>query len=200
VHALNGNHETMNVQGDFRYVTPAGLRFGAVTPVSPLSANVPHRFRERAQAFLPGGAYATLLSRRKMVLVVGDSAFAHGGIEPQHIAYGLDRINQEVSDWMRGTAPTPPAAVTSENGPVWTRLYGGAETSEVCRIARQVVEALDVRRIVVGHTVQKNGVSSICNQSLWRIDVGLAAYYGDQPVSVLEVVGQRVRALAGPRP
>src|SRR5690606_34714493 len=97
VHALNGNHETMNVQGDFRYVTEAGLKFGAVSPASPLSGSVPDKFKVRAQAFLPGGAYARLLSKRSLVLVVGDSAFAHGGILPSHIAYGLDRLNREAS-------------------------------------------------------------------------------------------------------
>lgn len=197
--ALNGNHETMNVQGDFRYVTAQGLNFGDVAPASPHAGAAPERFRQRAEAFLPGGAYAKSLSRRPVVAVVGASAFVHGGILPEHVEYGLDRINREVMAWMAGEAVQMPAVIAEENALVWTRAYGGPETPEVCQLVRRVLEALRVRRIVVGHTVQKTGVTSICDGSVWRIDVGLAAYYGDSPVSVLEVKGNRVGVLSAPR-
>ena len=197
--ALNGNHETMNVQGDFRYVTQQGLHFGDVAEASPHAGAAPDRYRQRAEAFLPGGAYAKALSRRPVVAVVGTSAFAHAGILPDHVEYGLDRINREVMAWMAGDAARVPPAIAAEDGPVWTRAYGGSETPEVCRAARRVLDALRVRRIVVGHTVQKDGVTSICDRSVWRIDVGLAAYYGDAPTSVLEVKAGQVQVLTAPR-
>lgn len=197
--ALNGNHETMNVQGDFRYVTEHGLHFGDVAPASPLAAAAPEQYRERAAAFFPGGAYAKRLARRPVVAVVGSSAFAHGGILPEHVEYGLDRINREVMAWMAGDSPTMPPAIAAENALVWTRAYGGPETPEVCQIVRRVLDELKVQRIVVGHTVQKEGVTSICDGSVWRIDVGLSAYYGDGPISILEVKAGQVGALTMPR-
>jgi len=197
--ALNGNHETMNVQGDFRYVTEHGLHFGDVAPASPLGPSAPERFRQRAEAFLPGGAYAKTLSRRPVVAVVGGSAFAHGGILPKHVDYGLDRINREVMAWMAGGAPQIPAAIAAEDALVWTREYGGPETPEACQLVRRVLSSLSVQRIVVGHTVQKSGVTSICDGSVWRIDVGLSKYYGDAPISVLEVKAGKVGVVSAPR-
>lgn len=197
--ALNGNHETMNVQGDFRYVTEHGLHFGDVAMASPLGPSAPERFRQRAEAFLPGGAYAKILSRRPVVAAVGGSAFVHGGILPQHVEYGLDRINREVMAWMAGDSPQLPAAIAAEDALVWTREYGGPETPEVCQVVGRVLGSLNLRRIVVGHTVQKTGVTSICDGSVWRIDVGLSKYYGDSPISVLEVKAGKVGVLSAPR-
>ncbi|HEY6725918.1 MAG TPA: metallophosphoesterase [Polyangiaceae bacterium] len=197
--ALNGNHETMNVQGDFRYVTQQGLHFGDVAPASPYAGAAPERYRERAEAFLPGGAYAKSLSRRPVVAVVGASAFAHGGILPEHLKYGLDRINREVMAWMAGDTTQMPAAIAAEDGLVWTRAYGGPESPEVCQAVRRVLDDLRVKRIVVGHTVQKAGVTSICDGAVWRIDVGLSAYYGDAPVAILEVKAGQARVLTAPR-
>jgi hypothetical protein len=48
--------------------------------------------------------------------------------------------------------------------------------------------------MVVGHTVQEPHISSACGGRVWRIDVGMSRHYGGAP-SVLEVVGDRVRAL-----
>lgn len=36
------------------------------------------------------------LSRNPTVLIVNDTVFAHGGLLPEHINYGLQRINREV--------------------------------------------------------------------------------------------------------
>lgn len=197
--ALNGNHETMNAQGDFRYVTPGALAFGEVNPVSPHAASAPERFRQRAAAFLPGGEYAKVLARRPIVAVVGDSVFAHGGVLPEHVDHGIAKMNREVTSWLLGEVPGPPRSVASEDAPVWTRAYGAEESTAVCEAARRVFAALGVRRLVVGHTVQKLGISSICDGSVWRIDVGMAAYYGQANVSVLEIKGGHVRALTAPK-
>ena len=46
--------------------------------------------------------------------------------------------------------------------------------------------AMGVKRIVVGHTVQSQGINSVCDGAVWRIDVGLAKHY-QGPIQVLEV-------------
>lgn len=196
VHSLNGNHEIMNAQGDFRYVTPGGFaQFTSVTEKSPLAQRAPVAMRGRAEAFLPGGQYARILARRPVVIVVGDTVFVHGGVLPEHVRYGIGKLNREVSAWMLGSVLVPPDLIRSESGPVWTRIYGAEQSEQVCATARRTLDALAVKRLVVGHTVQKQGITSICDGAVFRIDVGLAAYYGDRPVQVLEIAGKNARVL-----
>ncbi len=40
--------------------------------------------------------------------------------------------------------------------------------------------------MVVGHTVPPHGITSACDDKLWRIDVGLGKEYGG-PIEVLEL-------------
>lgn len=60
--------------------------------------------RTRAALFRPGGPLAQQFARHSTVLIVNDTVFAHGGLLPSHVAFGLDRINAAVSTWMS----TPP--------------------------------------------------------------------------------------------
>ena len=83
-----------------------------------------------------------------------------------------------------GGPQQPPLAMTAEESPVWTRSYGGDTTD--CAALASVEKTLGIKRMVVGHTVQKSGVNALCDGALWRIDVGLAKLY-DGPIQVLEV-------------
>jgi hypothetical protein len=71
----------------------------------------------------------------------------------------------------------------------------GLRTTPACATLGEVLSRLRVRRMVVGHTVQQEGISSGCDERVWRIDVGMAASYGGR-VQVLEIRGDRVRAIA----
>jgi len=76
---LNGNHETMNVLGDFRYVTEGALQaFEKFEPAAPLSIQVQGPYKSRAAAFLPGGGAALILAKRPLVVMVGDTVFDMG--------------------------------------------------------------------------------------------------------------------------
>ncbi len=199
VHVLNGNHETMNVAGDFRYVTPDGFKdfadVAAEGRVARLAMRAPERMRGRAQAFLPGGVFAQRLGRRNTVVIVGRTVFAHGGVLPVHVSYGLGRLNDEIRRWMTGASLNPPPIVEGENSPVWTRRYSSGTLSAVlCAEVEGVLRDLDVDRMVVGHTVQKEGVSSACDGKIWRIDVGIARHYGGR-VAALEVAHGEPRVL-----
>jgi hypothetical protein len=198
-HALNGNHEIMNVAFDFRYVTEGGFHDFEGLSGMPLSdprlTELPPRSRARAAAFLPGAPYAKLLGKHDVAMVIGDTAFVHGGLLPQHVRYGLDRINSETRAWMNGESKTPPSIVMGDDAPIWTRLYSGdSPSARECDTLRQTLAALAVKRLVVGHTVQKAGITSACDGKVWRIDVGLAAYYGGR-TEVLEIAGDEVRPI-----
>jgi hypothetical protein len=195
---LDGNHELMNVALDFRYVTPGGLKdFAGIVGAhldDPRLQSVPEAERARAAAFLPGAPVAHRLAARPIVAVVGDTVFVHGGVLPKHVRYGIDRMNREVSAWMEGAAPSAPKIVTSEDGPVWTRQYSAAAGEDDCRVLHEALALIPAKRMVVGHTVQRGGISPACGEQVWRIDVGLSRVYGGKP-EVLEITGDRVKPL-----
>jgi hypothetical protein len=197
LYRLNGNHEVMNVQGDFRYVSENGFKAYANEPRTgrPEIAELPEEKKGRAEAFLPGGRESRKLAALPAVWMVGDTLFAHGGVEPKHVHYGIDRINRELGAWMRGAAALP-KHLANEHTPFWTRSYGESPASEaVCTALDEVLSSLEAARLVVGHTPQKSGITFDCNRKLARIDVGLSAYYGNNPTEVLEIAGGEMRVV-----
>jgi hypothetical protein len=198
LHVLNGNHELMNAAGDLRYVTAGGfVDFADVPGVDvsdPRASRVPEPMRGRFLAFSPGGPYARKLAERPVILVVGETVFVHGGLLPEHVRRGLDAINGEVQRWLRGEGEISPDILQDDASPVWTRKYCENPRPADCQVLRETLAAVPARRLVVGHTVHKEGVLSACDGAVWCIDVGMAAYYGGHPEAI-EIVGEQVRVL-----
>ena len=123
--------------------------------------------------------------------------FAHGGVLPKHIDFGVEKINRDVRAWMAGAGSEEIVPVVmAEDSPVWTRLYSEPEASDdACSVLQTALERLEARRMVVGHTVQKDGITSACDGRVWRVDVGMAKHYGGKP-AVLEIVGDDVKIIA----
>lgn len=200
--AMSGNHEIMNAMFDFRYVTKGSYgHFDGVPgvkeaspPSGPNALNLPPEARSRAIAFAPGGPYAKMIAKRPVVARVGDSIFVHGGVLPKHVKKGLDKINADVAAFLDGTAKEPPSAAVSEDGVVWTRAYSAAPGKEECADLASVLTSLGAKRMVMGHTPQKPGIQPTCEKRGWRIDTGMAKFYGG-PIEVLEIKGDAVTVL-----
>ncbi len=197
VHVLNGNHELMNAYFDYRYVTDGGYEdFEDGTEVesidSLLATLKPHQ-RARAQAFRPGGDFALILAQRKTFLIIGGTLFTHGGVLPEHVDLGLDRMNDEIQAWLRNEAPQP-EWIRGDRSPVWNRLYSDAPDTAACDTLVTVLDRLGLARMVVGHTVQDAGITAYCGGRVWCIDVGIAAHYGGRP-EVLEIRGDALRGI-----
>ena len=195
--ALVGNHEIMNASLDFRYVTGAAFASFSMFDrgdAGPLPDGLAPQSMGRAAAFAPGGLYAKVLARRPFVVKVGDTVFVHGGILPKHVAYGLDRMEDELQAWLLEQRAQPPAPLVAEDGPVWTRAYSSDEGEPDCADLSRTLAQLGAKRMVVGHTVQHRGVSSACDGQVWRIDVGLSHYFGG-PIEALEIRGDAITGL-----
>jgi hypothetical protein len=188
---LLGNHELMNPAFDLRYVTRGGFRDFEDVPGLALDgfADAPAGARARLAAFAPGGPYARVLAGQPVVAIVGDTAFVHGGIVPG-VAATLDGEQRATRCWLEGAGP-PPAILDRQDGPVWDRSLGG-DAIDCGRLATALAE-LGAKRMVVGHTVQPR-ITSACGDTIYRIDVGLAAYYGG-PTEVLELTPAGARIL-----
>ncbi len=197
VYVLNGNHELMNAELDLRYVTAGGYEdfqdAVSVDPDDPELAAYDDSLRARVMAFRPGGVYARQLSRYNVVLILGGNVFVHGGILPKHVDYGLERLNAEVSMWLNGDGEHPPLLEERES-PVWARRYSRDVDDDDCETLADVLESLSAERMIVGHTVQSNGVTTYCNDRVWCIDVGMSTYYGGD-IAVLEITDDGLRVL-----
>lgn len=177
---LLGNHELMNTALDFRYVTPGGMRdFGG----------------KREEAFRPGGPWSKRIAQHNVIAIVGDTVFSHAGVLPDWVTM-LDDVNLSSRCWLDGQTREPPTALTSQNSPVWNRVWGRPDEVD-CALLDSVLTKLGAKRMVVGHTVQPTGINSSCDGKLWRIDVGLAKLY-DGPIQALEL-GDAPKVLSGTR-
>lgn len=74
--------------------------------------------------------------------------------------------------------------MTGANSPVWYRGYVQRSEIEICPEVQQVVQAMQVQRIVSGHNIMQNGkICSMCGGLVNLIDVGMShAYFGNMAV------------------
>ena len=175
--ALLGNHEAMNIVGDWRYVHPDDVAdFG-----SP---------EARRAAFAANGSLGTWLRARDVVAKVGDTVFVHGGVSARWAAVGIDSINKQAR---AALDVNPRAPVLGSEGPLWLRDYLQAPESVACPALHDALRALGASRMVVGHTTQRAGtVAHRCGGALLGIDTGISAHYGGHIAAVRIDAGDAV--------
>ncbi len=123
VHPLLGNHEVMNMSGDFRYVSEKGFRdflpqedkkarnramqrfrntYGPGVPLQQLKPAFEERFPPgyfgRLSSFWHDGEYGSWLLQQPALLKINGVVFLHGGLTEEVAALGLDAINRQVHE------------------------------------------------------------------------------------------------------
>jgi hypothetical protein len=131
VYVILGNHEVMNLTGDLRYVSeaeyasyldlePAGKReqafaafaadatargLGAAEAEQAFSEQFPPGYFGHRIAFSADGAYGKWIRSMPTMIVVGDTAFVHGGLSPLLLDTDVPTVNvtveQTVADYNR---------------------------------------------------------------------------------------------------
>lgn len=176
---LLGNHEVMNLQGDWRYVSPEDLAgYGG---------------EAARKAAFSSGTDATWLRGLDAVARVGDTVFVHGGVDARWARHGVAGLNALVH---RALDAGGDPAVLGPDGPLWNRAYLLADPPQACAELETALAALGAARMVVGHTRQESGrIAERCDGRLYGIDTGLSRAYGGPHDAALELGSAGARAL-----
>jgi hypothetical protein len=202
IHALIGNHEAMNVSGDFRYVPPADyesfrtpesekLRDTAYKEVAKQSpggngddafrqkwdAEHPLGYFERRALFGPDGIYGKWIRSHNAVIKIDDSIFLHGGISPKYAGYSLKKINDHVREELDDPRNPQGGIVTDRDGPLWYRGLAEGDEDALEGHVKKVLKNYGVKRIVIGHTFTDGAVTPRFDGRVLLIDIGLARLY-----------------------
>eukprot|EP00898_Chlorokybus_atmophyticus_P000393 jgi/Chlat1/1354/Chrsp119S00076 len=204
VHVLNGNHEIMNVEGDFRFATAGGCqefeqwlrwhsygealkrRCPGYQPTASTSGALPKSIQPeqeaRFRAVRAGGPFSRrFFADRPTVLQVGSTLFAHGGVLPDHVAYGLDKVNKETHEWLLGgKGHYGPRFLHGSSAVVWSRHFSERRKERCkCDTLKESLAAVpNARRLV------------------FRVDVGMSAGCGNFQPEIMEILNdQHVRVL-----
>ncbi|KAJ4977453.1 hypothetical protein NE237_002559 [Protea cynaroides] len=204
---MNGNHEINNINGHFGYVTKAGLEefkvwsdwfcignsmkslcdglekpkdlFEGIPSVFPgIKEEFHEGIRARIAALRPEGPISRrFLSGNLTVLVIGSSVFVHGGLLQKHVFYGLERINEELRNWINGlTGRLSPHTVLENDSLFWVRTFSKEFVNKCdCSTLEHVLATIPgAKRMIMGHTIQEAGINSVCENRAIRIDVGMS--------------------------
>ena len=178
--ALNGNHEVMNVLGDWRYVSDGDMAvYGGI--------------EARTAAYAPDGEDGKRLRSLDAVQLVGETVFCHGGVKPEFAALGIEGMNRKIREAVAdadahrappgpdGAMPAykSPAPILGPEGPLWYRGYVLDPEEQACPLLADALGKLGARRMVVGHTTRDDGRIEVrCGGALVVIDTGISEHYG----------------------
>lgn len=169
VHVILGNHEIMNLSGDFRYVTRKYF-------LSAHAMGIPYN-----QVFDIHSELGRWLRSKNIVEQIGGILFLHAGVSPQINGMGMSikAINQQSRPYFAFPLENVPANMQdyfNENSPFWYRGYfdslqhvkvGMSEVDSTLRLFK-------VNQIIVGHSLTDQ-VSRLYNGKVYSIDVNTHA-------------------------
>ena len=164
---LLGNHEFMNIRGNFSYSGDHGIQEmgGELKRLKYFN----NQFRKFA---------------KKCYLVVNIEGwiFSHAGIPPEiSKKYSISKLNAMLQKFLSNEMSLHEDNVffdiiSGENGILTTREFGFNNVN--CKRLSLSLQNLKANHMVIGHTVQEK-VNEVCNKKLWRVDVGLSRAFGN---------------------
>ena len=199
VHVLLGNHEAMNLTGDYRDVSAAAYAAFAAPDEPPDAEGLTGVAAYRA-AHGPDGAYGAWLKTLPAIIRINRNVFTHGGLSGALSGFSLEEINEATRAELRARMAAPGVDAVGlwlgPDGPLWHR--GNARCHallEAPALARNLA-AVGADRVVVGHTpTASHEVDLRLNGRVIAIDTGMLAevYGGD--AWALEISGAQLTAI-----
>ncbi|MFT4663593.1 MAG: hypothetical protein ACI8YQ_000095 [Polaribacter sp.] len=163
VHFVLGNHEEMNLSGDFRYV-----RNKYMEVAKKMKCDYADLFSDQTEL-------GQWLRSKNMMVKIGKTLYVHGGLSPQMASanINIDRINKicrahigKKADILQEKGGNV-SMVFAKSGPFWYRGFFNDLTSDV---VRRILTQFGATRVVVGHTIVDD-ISTLQDGMVYAIDV-----------------------------
>jgi hypothetical protein len=173
--SLIGNHELMNVIGDFSYV-------------SPLNKNDE---KSREKLFKPKGSIGLILAKRPLIIKIRDLIFCHAKLELEHLKL-LKKYNKDIfyinhiwNNYLENNKiniedkEIIDNIIIGSNGILWNRNNNDSiKTNEL-------YNELGISYMFVGHTALDK-ITLVDNQ-LWYCDTGLSRAFGTTKYQYIDI-------------
>lgn len=186
VFSMIGNHEMMNVLGDYTYVSKTSL------DILPMES--------RKYQFAPGNRLSNILSNRNIVLKIGNFLFCHGGILPHHLYIcdkNLYKINELARKYLRKEDMTNDeqnnlyALTVNEDSILWTRAYVQMPDDILMNLINDVLNITNCTVIFTGHNTFQE-ITTKLNGKLIFTDAALSRAYNFDKVEYIEVLNNNI--------
>jgi len=171
--SLIGNHELMNTQGNFSYVSEKSNKIN------------------RINDYIPNGKLSNILSKRPAVLKIGKLFFCHAGLKKCHLDL-LKSYNKEIiyintlwKKYMLGELNDTDDIMLFEklyidnDGILWNRELDSKEDNIY------TLNEIKCIYMFIGHnTVER---ISLLNDSTWFVDTGISRAYGNKTYQYIDI-------------
>ena len=199
-----GNHELMNVDQDFRYVSakeflefvPGNQRDRVKT-----DDDRPWGYHHRLEAFKRGGNIAKTYANTKFgILQVGSWLFIHGGMSPELAdKFTIGELNDVTKKWLLNDKSDyiektfdKIFRADDDLSPYWCRIFSEEDESgentkinffKMLKILNQKNKGRihPIHGLVISHTPQymyNRNLNGVYGNRLWRVDVGMSRAFG----------------------
>lgn len=180
--SLIGNHEFMNILGNYSYVS---------------DKSIANNEKRRRELFKPNGQLSIILSKRPIIVKIGGLLFCHAGLKISHL-FLLNKYKKKVSYlnelWssyaLTNKLGNPEDTeifgkiILEDDGILWTR---NLDTGDELNI---MLNSLSCSYMFVGHNVV-DGIKFI-NNNLWYTDTGISRAFGNKCYQYIDIINNNV--------
>jgi hypothetical protein len=179
--SLIGNHELMNIIGNYSYVSQKSLD---------------DNIKKRYELFKPGGTLSSILGHRPIVIKIGQLLFCHAGLTIEHLNI-LTKYNKDISYintvWKNFVKNNTvfledkeifDKIILDNDGILWTRDLN--EEKDLIRL----LENIGCFYMFVGHTVVEN--VKLINNHIWYTDTGISRAFGNNSFQYIDIFENQI--------
>lgn len=175
VHFILGNHETMNLQGDVRYVHPKYQLTANALDV-PLD-----------KLYSMNNELGRWLRTKNIIEKIGEHLFVHAGVSQKinELSISTEQINtlaRPVLDQYQNHENDTLQTIMWSDGPLWYRGYyrdRSGQDSTMMETIDQTLLQFEVSTIITGHTVVADSISTCYDGKVINIDTNHSQGYSE---------------------